>query len=293
MDNNLTEFRAISMRNFFYVFFFLMLSTGVHANSTKFKVGETILVSFPANNIKDDAYIIGIIRKITTNGDYQITVRDYVQDHDYGLSCVPIAVNEKGDESKKDGWELWDNTKKLTNQGLEYVVPASKVVKLSTGQMRFIDRYNIYITYSRWKENAPVMSLGKLQSTKQDALSAGMPGIVPALDLAIKDRASYYDPENGRPYWSYESVPKLNDLLDYITGVLKKDPQLNKLWRNKKRDWKKIEGSMKNYFMVDALDKSVEDAYLMLWADEVEKSDPEALKRLKKQLKHLGKDVNF
>lgn len=277
------------MRKFFYLLIFLMLSTTVAA--AKFKVGDTILVAFPANNIKDDAYIIGIVEKLTSNGDYQITVRDYVQDHDYGLSCVPIAVDDRGRETDQSGWELWGDTKRLTSRGLQYVVPADKVVKLSFGQMRFIDRYNVYITYSRWKDNAPVMSLGKLESTKQEALATDMPEMIPALELAIKDRSSYFDPENGRPYWSYESVPKLIELMDYVIDVLQQDSELNQLWRAKNRDWKAIEASMKNYFMVDALDKTVDDAYHMLWADKIEKADPKALKRLKQQLKHLGKEV--
>lgn len=277
------------MRKFLYIVFFVMLSTGAFAKT--FKVGDTILVAFPATNIEDDAYIIGVVKKVTPDGNYQIHVRDYVQDHDYGVSCVPIAVNESGQESTKAGWDLWDDTRQLSTSGLEYIVPADKVMKLSTGKMLFIDRYNVFVTYSRWKDNAPVMSIGKLESTKNEAVATGLKGMVPALELAIKDRASYYDPENGRPYWSYETVTKLTKLLSYVKTQLKNDPKLNRLWRENPRDWKKIDESMKYHFMVDAIDKVVHDAYLIQWADNIEKTDPKDMKKLQSQLKFLGQEI--
>jgi hypothetical protein len=259
--------------------------------SHKFKVGETVLVGFPSNNIKDDAYIIGIVRKITPKGDYQIAVRDFVEGHDYGLSCVPIAVDSAGNETGQSGWELWDNTKQLTSQGLEYIVPADKVVKLAKGKLNFIDRYNVYITYSRWKSNVPVMSIDRLQSAEAEAAYADIPGIIPAFKVAELDRASYFDPKNGRPYWPHESVPHLTKLLDHIIEVLDQNPKLNQLWRAKQRDWPAIESNMKTYFLVDAIDKSVKDADNLLAEDDVKKADPEAVKKLKKQLRYLGQDV--
>lgn len=259
--------------------------------AAQFKVGETVLVGFPANNIKDDAYIIGIIRKITPKGDYQITVRDYVEGHDYGLSCVPIAVDSSGKETGQSGWEMWGDTRQLTSRGLEYVVPADNVVKLSVGQMNFIDRYNVYITYSRWKSNAPVMSIGRLKSAEAEAEYAGIGDIIPAFKIAELDRAGYFDPKNGRPYWPYESVPHLNVLLTHIEKVLKQNPRLNRLWRAKKRDWTEIEKDMKTYFLVDAIDKSVDDAYFLLNEDEIEKADSKQLAELKEHLRRLGKRV--
>lgn len=259
--------------------------------AAQFKVGETILVGFPANNIKDDAYIIGIIRKVTPKGDYQITVRDYVEGHDYGLSCVPIAVDSAGQETGQSGWEMWGDTRQLTSRGLEYVVPANNVVKLAVGQMNFIDRYNVYITYSRWKSNAPVMSIGRLKSAEAEAEYAGIGDIIPAFKIAELDRQSYFDPNNGRPYWPYESVKHLNVLLTHIEKELQANPRLNRLWRAKKRDWPEIEKDMKTYFLVDAMDKSVDDAYFLLSEDEINKADAKDLAMLKTHLRKLGKRV--
>lgn len=267
----------------------LTMTAAVQAD--EFKVGETVLVGFPANNIKDDAYIIGIIRKQTPDGNYQIAVRDYVEGHDYGLSCVPIAVDASGKETGQSGWEMWNDTRQLTSQGLEYVVPAQKVRKLAKGQMNFIDRYNVYITYSRWKSDVPVMSIGRLESAKAEADYARIPEIIPALDIAILDRQSYFDPDNGRPYWPHESAPKLIKLLDHIQTLLAKDKALSALWRAKQRDWKAIEQDMQTYFLVDAIDKSVKEAYFLLDEDDMAKADPKVLKTLKAQLKALGQPV--
>lgn len=257
--------------------------------SHQFKVGDTVLVGFPATNIKDDAYIIGVVQKITPKGDYQITVRDFVEGHDYGLSCVPIAVDSSGNETGQSGWEMWDDTKQLTSNGLEYIVPADNVVKLAKGQMNFIDRYNVYITYSRWKSNVPVMSVDRLESAEAEANYANISEIIPAFEIAKLDRVSYFDPTNGRPYWPYESVPHLTKLMDHIIALLKSRPELNKLWRAEKRDWTKINQSMETYFLIDAIDKAVDDAYFLLNEESIHKADTKALKRLKEQLKHLGK----
>lgn len=257
--------------------------------SHQFKVGDTVLVGFPSTNIKDDAYIIGVVQKITPKGNYQISVRDFVEGHDYGLSCVPIAVDSAGNETGQSGWEMWDNTKQLTSDGLQYIVPADNVVKLAKGQMNFIDRYNVYITYSRWKSNVPVMSIDRLESAEAEAKYAKVSEMIPAFEIAKLDRASYFDPTNGRPYWPYESVPHLTKLMDHIIALFKKRPELNKLWRAKKRDWTKINQSMETYFLIDALDKAVDDAYFLLNEESIDKADTKALKRLKEQLKYLGK----
>ncbi|MDX1795650.1 MAG: hypothetical protein R3219_02905 [Hydrogenovibrio sp.] len=263
------------------------------AMAQKFKVGDTILVGFPASNIKDDAYIIGVVRKITPKGDYQIAVRDYVQGHDYGVSCVPIAVDSQGQETGKSGWEIWGkDTKKLRTQDLQYIVPASNAIPLNYGQMHYIDRYNIYVTYSRWKSHAPVLSVDRLETAQHEAISADMPGINPAFDIAILDRESYYENNTGRPYMPNESVPHLNKLFDHIAKVLKNDPHLNKLWRAKKRDWKAINASMKTYFLVDAIDEAVKNATDCLMEDGIEDSDPKALASLKSKLKSLGVKVH-
>lgn len=266
----------------------VMLTAVSSAYAQPFKVDDTILIAFPANNIKDDAYIVGVVRKIRPNGDYQIAVQDFVEGHDYGISCQPIAVNNEGQDTGQSGWQIWgkDHTK-LRTQGLDYIVPAKRAMPLHTGQLNFIDRYNVYVLYSRWKSNAPVLSIDRIKTAENDAKMAGISPMIPALEIAILDRQSYYDKVTGIPYQPEDSIPHLIKLFDYIQTQLKQDPELNKLWRAKNRDWKKINESMKTYFLVDAIDQAVSNAEGCL-SEDLENAKPEDLKKLKSQLKALG-----
>jgi len=281
------------MRNnfiqFFLLIFWLLSSTAQAAAlsslSPSFKLGETVLVAFPKPTIKDDAYIIGIVTQKLTKGDYQILVQEFVDGHDYGLSCVPIVVNEQGQTTGDSGWELWKDTKHLSTEGLEYIVPGESVMKLGKGKLLFIDRYNIYISYSRWKSNAPVMPVEKLVSTQAEADSIRMTEILPALILAQRERMAYYDPQNGRPFWPYETVPLLLPVIAQIQSDLTEDIPLQRLWKSQPRDWETIQQSMRIYFLIDAMDKILKDANDLIEDEGMVKANPQALKKLKQQLK--------
>lgn len=261
------------------------------AYAQKFKVDDTIVVAFPANNIKDDAYIVGVVRKITPKGNYQISVQDYVAGHDYGISCEPIAVNDQGQETGQSGWQIWgkDHTN-LRKKDLEYIVPANRAMALHAGQLNFIDRYNVYVLYSRWKSNAPVLSVDRIKTAENDARMAGIAPMIPALEIAILDRNSYYNKVTGIPYQAEQSVPNLIKLFTYIKGELNKYPELNKLWRAKDRDWKKINESMRVYFLVDAMDQAVKNVQGLL-SEDMSGANPQQLKKLENLLHSLGVKV--
>lgn len=267
-----------------------MVFVSSNSQAKTFKIGDTIIVAFPANDIKSDAYMIGIVRKITVNGDYQISVRDFVDGHDYGLSCTPIALDSAGVETAQSGWEIWTDTRNPMHKQLELIVPAEKAMKLSTGKLMFIERYNIYITYSRWKSNAPIMTIGQIESVKDAAIEVGISAINPAFDIAILDRNSYFDPNIGRPYWPYESIKPLTVLLKHVQNILDNNKRLNQLWSAKNRDWVEIEKDMETYFLLDAIDKVVTDAKYLLNEDGLEKANAEDLALLKKQLQQLKRD---
>lgn len=258
-----------------------------NAQSRTFQVGQTVFVGFPAPNIKDDAFIIGLVRKVLSNNRYQIKVMDYVQGHDYGVSCVPMAIDEQGNESEAKGWELWDDKKKLTQNGVEYIVSGKNVMPLSVGQHKFITRNNVFTTYSRWRSNAPMLSVDRLNIAESEARSVGLGAMVSVFELAKLDRQAYYEGNFGRPYWPYEAVDHLPVVLKAVIHVLKTHPKLNKLWRQTPRDWKAINQDTYTYFMVDAIDKIVSDASGTLDED-MEKADPQAIKEVKRLLKRLG-----
>lgn len=254
-----------------------------------FQPGDTVMVAYPANNIKDDAYIIGLVRKQIENGDYQISVLDYVKGHDYGISCVPIRENEFGEATQEVVWDMWTDRTQLYGKGMQYIVPKANVRKLQSGQFDFIERNNLYVTYSRWKSNAPIMTLDQFDMAITKAKSLDLEGLIPALQLAKKERESYYESEIGRPYWPYETIPKLNAVLAEVIELLKSDKALDALWRNKRNRGKNLkEATTQEYFLVDALDKILFDATYESVKDGTEKVEPELLEEFKSRLRFLG-----
>jgi len=69
----------------------------------RFKVGDQVMVFFRAADIQNDAFILGIVKGFLPDGRVRLQVTDYVEGHDYGLSCEPLpppdATSEYG-----DGW---------------------------------------------------------------------------------------------------------------------------------------------------------------------------------------------
>jgi hypothetical protein len=258
-----------------------------NAQARTYQVGQTVFVGFPAANIKDDAFIIGLIKKVLPDNRYQIKVMDYVEGHDYGVSCVPMAIDEQGNESESKGWELWDDKKKLTQNGVEYIVSGKNILPLSVGQHKFITRNNVFTTYSRWRSNAPMLSVDRLNIAENEARSVGLGAMVPVFELAKLERQAYYEGNFGRPYWPYEAVSRLPTVLKAVLHELETHPKLDKLWRQKPRDWKTINQDTYTYFMINAMDKIVSDASGTLDED-MEKADPQAIKEVKRLLKQLG-----
>lgn len=255
-------------------------STGTQAQS--FSLGETVFVAFPQANIKDDAFIIGQISAFTQKGDFQIAVQDYVEGHDYGSSCVPISKNTQ-DQGLGSGWEIWQDTTKLDTKQLEYIVPKNQVMKLDEGKHYFVERNNVYIVFGRWKSDAPMLTVERLQRAEREAQSAGLKTMLPAFELAILHRKSFYG-DYGRPLLPHEAVAPLNTALNTALELFKKDQALESLWRAKPRDWEEIGQSSRHYFLIEAIDKIVEDAQDQLYEEGLEKAPPDELQRLRQNL---------
>ena len=267
---------------------FLISHSMVTASAGTFKVGETVFVAYPAANIKEDAFIIGLVTQaLPEKKQYRIKVMDYVEGHDYGLSCVPMALDERGELSKDKGWELWTDTKKLTQNGLEYLVSAKDVLSLAQGQHRFITRNNVYINYSRWRSNAPMLSIDRLEIASNEARSVGLGALLPVFELAKKERQAYYEGNFGRPYWPHEVIDRLPMVLQAVIDELNQQPSLKKQWFAKQRDWQTINQDTYLFFMVDAIDKIVEDARYTLADADLSQTNPNSLTQVKAMLKQL------
>jgi len=263
----------------------LLLASGI-VQAKNFKLGEIVFVAFPAENVKDDAFIVGKVEAITKPGDYQLSVIEYVEGHDYGVSCTPMVKSEV-DQGYGTGWEVWKDTTKLDTQRLDYIVPKENVWSLAKGRYYFIDRNNIYIVFGRWKSDAPMLTNQRMKLAQEEAKKVGLEGMIPALDLAIKHRSSYYYTQNNRPYRPYETIKALNDLVSEVQTILKDNKQLKAYWRSKERDWEIISQDSYHYFMIQAIDKILLDAKYQILGDDMHKADPKALKELTQKIKLL------
>jgi hypothetical protein len=265
----------------------LCMTSGVYADS--FKIGETIFVAYPSGNVKDDAFIVGQVKGINEKGDYQISVIEFVEGHDYGLSCVPMIKNQSKHITTSEygsSWELWKDTTTLEKENLDYLVSQKEVMKLGVGKHLFIERNNLYIVFGRWKSDAPMLTIDRLGRAEKEAAENQMQGMLPALALVKLHRSSFYG-EYGRPMMSFESIEPLNTLLSAVLETFSQDPALKTTWQARKRDWPKISADMRSYFLIEAIDKIVADATHQQYVQGVEKAGEKALNTLKYQLSQL------
>ena len=266
---------------------FSLSNSSVYA--IQFSVGDTLFVAYPSANIKEDAFIIGKVTRIDKKGDYQISVIDYVEGHDYGLSCVPMIKGQPGKAAGSvygEGWEIWKDKTVLEAEKLDYLVSQKNVMTVEEGKHLFIERNNLYIVFGRWKSDAPMLTIDRIERAEREAVGAGIDNILPAFQLVKLHRKSFYG-AYGRPYQSFETIKPLTVLLDSILSLLDQDPALNKAWRSKQRDWSVLSKDQRAYFLIEAIDKAVTDARDQLFEEGVEQAGLELVNGLKNRLKLL------
>ena len=258
--------------------------------ASNFKVGSTVFVAYPAANIKDDAFIVGKINQIMPNGDFKISVLDYVEGHDYGVSCVPMVKYESNVSGKSssldDVWELWTDTTKLEKEKLDYIVSKNDVLDLGYGKSYFIERNNLYIVFGRWKSDAPMLNIGRVIEAEKQARLNGLEDMIPAFELVKLHRMSFYG-DFGRPLQAFQSISFLVSALGEIDRLFQSDEVLKMHWYAKPRDWKKLSKNTRLYFLVEAIDKIVDDAKEQLYEDGIEQAAPEDIEQLKSYLNKL------
>ena len=279
----------ISVR-IFTVIAILLSFAATKSMASNFTAGSTVFVAYPAANIKDDAFIVGKINQIMPNGDFKISVLDYVEGHDYGVSCVPMVKNESNGSVKgkrlDDVWELWTDTTKLEKEKLDYIVSKNDVLDLGYGKSYFIERNNLYIVFGRWKSDAPMLNIGRVIEAEKQASLNGLEDMIPAFELVKLHRMSFYG-DFGRPLQPFESIRFLVSALSEIDRLFQSDEILKMHWYAKPRDWKKLSKNTKLYFLVEAIDKIVDDAKEQLYEDGIEQAAPEDLEQLKSYLNKL------
>ena len=259
-----------------------LMGMAPHVSANQFDVGDSVLIAFPSPIIKEDAFLTGQITRITPQGRYQIAVRDYVVGHDYGLSCEPIAVSAPGQPTDASGWTLWEDTKRLNQSGLEYLVAADRAMKPSEGKHYFIDRNNLFTRFSRWKSDAPVMPIAFLNRAKKQAPALDLEAMAPAFEVAVMHRRSFYDPSTNAPRPPIQRLPWIEQMLTQLQTQLQNNEALRQHWFAQRRDWQTLKQSTFQYFLIEALDKAVSDAE-GAWLDTEDATEKAKLRQSIKQ----------
>jgi len=257
----------------------VLLMTSMSVTSGSFKIGETVFVAYPAGNIKDDAFIVGKVTGITDEGDYKLSVIEYVEGHDYGVSCVPMVKNDGSHGNKGDIWSLWTDTTRLNTEELDYLVAKEDVLKLSYGKTYFIERNNLYIVFGRWLSGAPMLNIDRINRAIETAKLNRLVDMQPAFELAKLQRKSFYD-TNGRPLYPFETIRPLLTVMQRVDSLFKEDPELEKLWWERPRNWKQLNADTRRYFLVQAIDRVYEDAWNQVYEDGIEGAGAKDIEQL-------------
>ncbi len=268
------------------VLFLWLMVIGATVQAKVFKVGETVFVAYPSDNIKDDAFIIAKVVGIDEARNYIVTVIEYVEGHDYGLSCVPMQKKSAPNSEVSpydEAWDVWKDTTVLEKE-LVYLVSAKEVMNLNEGKHLFIERNNLYIVFGRWKSDAPMLTADRLEQAEREAVNARIEILVPALQLAKQHRRSFYDALH-RPYLAEQTIVPLNQLLNSIVQLFEQDKELKLAWSRFQKERKNIVG--RYYFLIEAIDKIIEDTRDQLYEEGIEKVSPKLIQDLKSNLNVL------
>lgn len=257
-----------------------MLSNYGIVQAKNFAVGETVFVAFPAGNIKHDAFIVGKINRILEDGDFQVSVIDYVEGHDYGVSCIPMMKGSYGAEDPNAVWEMWTDTTKLDTKQLDYKVPKEKVLKLGYGKHYFVERNNLYIIFGRWLSDAPMLNIEKMDQAIAIAKNNGLADMEPAFRLAQLERKAFYG-DYGRPLYAFETIKPMLTVMQKVDKLFAENPRLKQLWSARQRDWDTLNKDTYSYFMVNAIDKVLESAWNQIYEEGLDRADPKDLDALK------------
>ncbi|MCI4411790.1 MAG: hypothetical protein JHC38_09000 [Thiotrichales bacterium] len=228
----------------------LLLTIHVPSFAADLAVGDRVWIDMPAANINDDAYGEG---KITAFVD-QKTTRVFVQAittskaFSSGASCTP-TMDERA---------AWQTPEVLRNQETKTFLNA-QLMPWTVGYNRYYERQNWLHSFLKWKDHHPVIERSQLVEDQRIAQSRGMNDLAAVSALILMD----YDSNQGENFHIYpliERVPRTSKLLAEIQTIFKQHPSLKALWFSPSRDTNELNKNSYTFFMIQAIDKVVEDA---------------------------------
>jgi hypothetical protein len=228
---------------------FLWLITS-HVFAYSPQLDDRVWIDMPAINIDDDAYgqgkVVGLINeKQTTVYVQSITATKAFSS---GISCA-LNTNDTV------GWQTPD----VLRTEKEEVFSNLQLYPWAVGYNRYYERQNWLLTFLKWVDRHPVIERDRLTEGQRLIKERGMLDLARVSELMIME----YDAYQGANFTIYPIPKRLantNKLLEHLQQRFANEPKLKHLWFSKQRDFTSMNEDSYGFFMIQAIDKIIEDA---------------------------------
>jgi hypothetical protein len=212
--------------------------------------GDRVWIDMPAINIDDDAYGQGKVVSIVNEKQSKVLVESIIASKAFssGISCA-LNTNDSV------GWQTPD----VLRTDKEETFSNLQIYPWSVGYNRYYERQNWLLTFLKWVDRHPVIERDRLTEGQRLVKERGMHDLARVNDLIIRE----YDAYQGANFTIYPIPQRLANtihLLEYIQQTFKAEPKLKQLWFSKQRDFTRMNEDSYGFFMIQAIDKIVEDA---------------------------------
>jgi hypothetical protein len=228
---------------------FLWLISG-HVFAYTPQVGDRVWIDMPAINIDDDAYGQGKVVALVNEKRTNVYVQSIIASKAFssGISCA-LNTNDTV------GWQTPD----VLRTEKEEVFSNLQLYPWAVGYNRYYERQNWLLTFLKWVDRHPVIERDRLTEGQRIVKERGMNDLARVSDLIIME----YDAYQGANFSIYPIPKRLantNKLLEHLQQRFAAEPKLKQLWFAKQRDFTTMNEDSYGFFMIQAIDKIIEDA---------------------------------
>ena len=212
--------------------------------------GDRVWIDMPAINIDDDAYGQGKVTAIVNDKQSRVYIQSITASKAFssGISCA-LNTNDTV------GWQTPD----VLRTEKEEVFSNLQLYPWAVGYNRYYERQNWLLTFLKWVDRHPVIERDRLTEGLRLVKERGMNDLARVSELMIME----YDAYQGANFAIYPIPKRLantNVLLEQLQQRFAAEPKLKQLWFSAQRDFSGMNEDSYGFFMIQAIDKIIEDA---------------------------------
>ncbi|MBP7900847.1 MAG: hypothetical protein KAZ85_02510 [Gammaproteobacteria bacterium] len=228
----------------------LLLLLSAHTQAYTPTSGDRVWIDMPAINIDDDAYGQGKVTAIVNDKQSRVYIQSITATKAFssGISC---ALNTNDTVA----WQTPDVLRTEKEEAFSNL----QLYPWAVGYNRYYERQNWLLTFLKWVDRHPVIERDRLTEGLKVVKERGMNDLARVSDLMIME----YDAYQGANFNIYPLPKRLantNVLLEQLQKRFATEPKLKKLWYSTKRDFTTMNEDSYGFFMIQAIDKIIEDA---------------------------------